>query len=226
MGRGGGGGGSSSDGGGGVNQEALPGSVNQQQVGSGLSDDGNLFTFNSSTIDEINTGNAPTDAAMVAAFRRGEINTSAALIVQTGPDSYRPADPTSARIIASARSAGANVNTVQVPNTRGQRELARRTQTRSPSFARVNEGRGLSDVGSILNVPSSEVRGGRTTASQSRIDRAARNVRRTGGNNFATVPVRQTGPDSYQVVGGRDSGFALAVVRRAGVDPLIFVVSD
>ena len=228
MGRSSGGGGRSggaSGGGGGVNQNPL-GPSNEQRVGGGLSDDGNLLVFQNNRgfdTNDVDTGSARADNQMVAAFNRGEINTTAALVIETGPDSYRAVDPTSARIIASARESGQQANVIQVP--RSQLESARATANAagSPSFRRVNRSTGgLSETGNLLRLPANEISGGRTTASQSNIDRAARSIRNNNGSTWVSVPVRQTGLDRYEVVG--NGGNALAIARRANTQVNAYIV--
>ena len=184
------------------------------------SDVGNLYIANP---DQIDPGSAKADAQMVRDFKAGKINATPAFGVEQRDGSYRPADPRSARLMASARAAGAQVNVIGVKRGDGSLAAASTAATGRPLFARVAQGRGLSEAGNLMTVPASDIKGGKVTASQRSIDRAARQVRNKGGRAILPVAVRATGQDSYQVVGGAN---ALAIARRANVDPWIYVVSD
>jgi hypothetical protein len=160
---------------------------------------------------------------MVAEFRAGKINTTPALGIEQRDGSYRPADPRSAVLMASAKAAGTQINVIGVKPGDGSLAAASTAAMGRPSFARVIQGRGLSEAGNLMTVPASDIKGGRVTASQRSIDRAASQVRAKGGRALLPVAVRATGMDTYQVISGAN---ALAIARRANVDPWIYVVSD
>ena len=174
--------------------------------------------------------NTQADSQMVAAFGRGEVNATPAFIVQTneripGGFKYRAADPTSAKIIASAKESGATVNTMAVPENRLGAIRVQQKTGGTPNFVRLpsRTGGGVSDVGNLVRISTNEVRGGRATASQRSIDSAARSIRQNGGRFWVPIAVRQTGLDSYTPVGNAN---ALAAARRAGSDVWAYIVAD
>ena len=196
-----GGGGSSGAGGGGVNQEPLGGALQEQSFGRGLSDDGNLLGFAANANNDtalVDTGDARADAAMVAAFRRGELNATPVFVRSTGlnrdtfEESFKAVDPVSARIMASAKAAGSRVNAIQVPADGSQDRIVGTLQRANgkPVFSRVSArstGPGNSlDAGGLIRIPTSDVRGGTVTANQRTIDSAAKSIRDSGSKRAWT----------------------------------------
>ena len=240
MGRSSGGGGRSSSGGGGLDQTPLGEPIEETFFGgrAGMSDLGDLITFESGTFNDpgqIDIGGARPDAAMVKAFDEGKVNVSPALIKEVGFEQYVAADPTSARMIASAKASGrgAELQAIVTPNNKTQDKIisSMRSAEGSPLFAKVGSrtsGSGQSqDSGSTIVTRLSEVSGGRPTASQSQIDTAAKNIRQGiassgGGRPWVPVPVREV-RGKYVAIGSSGAN-TLAVARRANVEPWLFVV--
>ena len=221
-----------SGGGASIDQAPLGPSVDGGFLGGGLGDrTGELVRFGDEDLGFTELGSTKASASMVAAFNRGEINFTAALVIETAPDKYKPADAVSARILASARAAGnRDANVVIVP--RSQQAAARRAQLttgRSPQFGRYTGGGSFSAVGLLSRLDSNEVRGGsRPSLSQRQIDRAAREIRAGRASTWATVPVRQSvqgNSDVYTPVGVKAAN-ALAIARRAGTEINAIVISD
>jgi hypothetical protein len=188
-------------------------------------DVGNLFKPQPADLEP---GGAKSDPAMVRAFRSGQENYTPAIVVEQisrGDIVYRPADPRSATILASAKAAGAEPNVIISKPGAGRLAASNTAAQGKPQFgARASGGR---DAGNLSTISASDIRVGnaKVTASQSDIDRAARAIRSQGqGRAIVPIPVRRVGRDSYQIVGNNAN--ALAVAQRANVDPWTYIVSD
>jgi hypothetical protein len=183
--------------------------------------------FSESRAWETDPGSAKPDRAMVAAFKAGKTNQIPALGIMQSDYTFKPADPVSARIMASAKAAGSetDINIVSIRNRSGSLAAASMNATGKIPFGTVRQSRPASEAGTFRTTPASDISGGKVTASQRSIDRAARQVRSKGGRAIVPVPVRQDGLGTYTVVGSAGAN-ALAIARRANVDPYIYVVSD
>ena len=225
MGRSSGGGGRSSGGGsgsgGGVSDpeiEAAKEGYKDESSGSNSSDVGNLVSY----IDngETDTGNAKADAAMVAAFRRGEVNNNPALVIETGIDQYKAIDARSATIIKSADAAGVKFNSIIVKNDPKHISAARETnriQSKDVSFRKRQPRTAQNNIGNLSSFSGSTFNGGSTKGYSGKdVNRAAKSVLKNNSRVWAPVHVKATGADSYKVIGSR---FGLDVAAKAGVKP-------
>ena len=211
-------------GGGGADTSPMGDPVAEERVGGGLGDEGNMLMPDSSEL--VTTGQP--DPAMVRAFEQGQINTPVMVTEsQVGrfENEYRAIDANGARVLASARAAGVSPNVVVVPDNARQIASARAT-SQPATFNSLGRSGGLGEVGNMISVPRSEIRGGpRSTLSQRQINAGARAVRANGGRAWQPIAVRQVGRDSYQPISTQGAN-ALAIASRAGAQPYLYVVSN
>ncbi len=238
MGRSSGGGGRSSGGGrsaGGVNQAPLGETTEEPKERTsaekefifGAGGPGALSVFDSSELrSQFSLGSASPDPRMVRAFSRGELNQTPALVSINNQGKYEPVDSASAKILASGRVSGANNINVQViaRNDLSSAQAAASIQGK-PRFGRNARGQqsSFSEIGTERIVSPDSIIGGRTKASQSKIDKAARTIRSNKGSTWITQPVVRVGPDSYRPIG---DAAAVATARRANTEVRVYVVGE
>lgn len=180
--------------------------------------------------DEVATNGAKADPAMVSQFSKGLTNTTPALVVQTGPDQYKPIDPASAKIVASANASGTGtqrLNVIVVNNDARQIAAAKAQQKHqakgSIPFGNTHKPAGALGHARYGSFADMQFKGGsRKGYTQKDVDKAALATLRGGARTWAPVSVKHNGGDNYSVIGSR---FSLEVAQRAGIRPWIYVDS-
>lgn len=154
------------------------------------------------------------------------------LVINTGKeDQYKTIDDGFSDKLnnASAKAGKRTTANIVIPNEKEQIDIAKALQVpdKNSKLFFLPEGveiGGVSNVGGLMRIHANEITSSgdkKHAASDSKVEKVAKQLREAGGNNWVPVLVKQTGEDSYEVVGNH---FAYDVAKKANISRIRAVV--